>query len=35
MIGRDYAKLTKERREQLAAEQAEKEMALQLIRDAD
>jgi integrase len=35
LVGKDYAKLTKERREQLAAEQAEKEMALQLIRDAD
>jgi integrase len=35
LVGKDYAKLTKERREQLAAEQAEKEMALQIIRDAD
>ena len=35
LVGKDYAKLTKERREQLAAEQEEKEMALQIIRDGD
>ena len=35
LIGKDFAKLTKERREQLAAEQAEKELAMQIIRDED
>jgi len=35
LVGKDIAKLTKERREQLAKEQAEKEMALQIIRDGD
>ena len=35
LVGKDIAKLTKERREQLAKEQAEKEMALQIIRDED
>ena len=35
LVGKDFTKLTKERREQLEKEQAEREMALKLIRDGD